>query len=240
MAVSGDLAGEAATSADRDRLRVLAGHRLTAVRAAVAENPATPPDVLADLVADRNHRPRFGVAQNSGPAAVEIALAATHTDVRVVLAQRRDLPDQIYEALLEDVDPAVRESLASSTDRQDLLARLAEDPHERVRATVTRNRACTPELLEILSHDRSHQVRASAATTDVVTEEMLQRLARDKSANVRWWVIHRHWHRRDVLKLLADDPDEANAKAAGGVLKDLPFRRRRWPRPDVPKRPGNR
>jgi hypothetical protein len=134
----------------------------------------------------------------------------------------------------------VRDSLASSTDRQDLLARLAEDPHERVRATVPHNRACTPELLEILSHDRSYQVRASVATTDLVTEEMLQRLARDKSANVRWWVIHRHWHRRDVIKLLADDPDEENAKAARGVLKDLPFRRRRWPRPDVPTRPDKR
>ena len=240
MAVSDELASEAATCADRDRLQALAGHRWTAVRAAVAENPATPADVLVQLVQDRSHLARFGVAQNPSPTAVEIALAATDTDVRVVLAQRLDLSDQVYEALLEDIDHTVRSSLASSTDRQHLLARLANDPHERVRGAISHNRACTQELLEMLSRDRSNQVRASVATTDLVTEEMLQRLARDKSASVRWWVIHRHWHRRDVVKLLADDPDEENAKAARSVLKDLPFRRRRWPRPDVPKSPGKR
>jgi hypothetical protein len=45
----------------------------------------------------RNCRVEGGYAR--GPAAVDIALAATDPDVRVVLAERRDLPDQIYEAL---------------------------------------------------------------------------------------------------------------------------------------------
>ena len=69
-----DQATLAEQTTDPDELRAMAGSRFTAVRAAVARNAATPDDVLQVLVDDRHHLPRFAVAENLKPSALEVAL----------------------------------------------------------------------------------------------------------------------------------------------------------------------
>lgn len=219
MPTTQDLVREASTSQDEARLRELSVHRFTAVRSAVAGNPATHPDVLARLVEDRHHLPRYAVTSNPSPSTVPLALSATRSDVRVILAQRHDLDDDIYEILFNDPDREVRESLAWSTDRPDLVARFSRSDERRLRAIAACRDLCTDEDFERLSHDPDNQVRATVAgQTGRLTEDMVQALARDRSANVRWHVLTHHPGRRDIAELLANDPDTMNASQARGQL----------------------
>ncbi|MFA6298536.1 MAG: hypothetical protein WC642_05180 [Nocardioides sp.] len=137
------LVAEAGSTVDVERLRELSQHRLTAVRTAVAKNPSTPIDVLVDLVGDRHHLPRYGVAENPGSVSVQVVLEAADSSVRAILAQRRDLDAPTYEALLADPDKDVRENLVWSTDRPDFLQRLAADPHRSVRGSVPHRDICS-------------------------------------------------------------------------------------------------
>jgi hypothetical protein len=207
-------AAEAAASSDVSVLRELSHHRFTAVREAVALNPATPFDVLTELAADRHHLPRYGVAGNEGPHAVAVALAAEDPGVRVILAQRRDLDSDTYDALVGDEHHEVRVALAERTDRIDLIERLAEDSHHDVRSVAANSDVCPPALVGQLSQDRDNRVRAAVSSRPDLPEEVLQRLLADSSANVRWWLLVNHPDRRDIAEVLAEDTDEMNASQA--------------------------
>ena len=219
------LVREASSSSDEARLRELRTHRLTAVRTAVAKNPHTPVDVLVVLVADRHHLPRYGVAENPAPDAVQVALQAADSSVRVILAQRTDLDEGTYEVLMSDPDAEVRCSLVWSTHRSDLIERLATDRHYNVRAAVPHRELCPDHVIETLSRDPDNRVRASVASTDRLTDEMILRLVHDRSANVRWHLLTHHVERRDIAEVLASDTDEMNASQARHQLHpDFPGR----------------
>ena len=89
-------------------------HRDKGVRAAVAQNPATPTAALERLAAT-TPPPPYGVAQNADPRSSEIALQAHDPDVRVILAQRHDLDERTLQRLLGDLNYRVRKSLAASS-----------------------------------------------------------------------------------------------------------------------------
>jgi hypothetical protein len=209
----------AADTTDPEQLRALSTHRYAAVRQAVAENPATPRDVLEALVRDHNHRPRFGVADNQSSDAVQVALSAEDAGVRMVLCQRLDLPKAAYEQLRADPDAKVRAALATATDRLDLLLLLAEDEVPAVRAGVAMNDSCSSDLLERLSVDGISEVRAAVACGTRLGEAAFQRLARDRSAVVRWWLLQTNPDRQDLIALLVDDSDAMNAGAARDLLR---------------------
>lgn len=216
-----DLAHEGRTSHDEARLRELSTHRVTAVRAAVAANPAAPPDVLAKLVEDRHHLPRYAVAENASPAAIQLALSASRSDVRVMLAQRHDLDDDIYEILFADPSREVRESLATSTDQPQWVARFARSDERTLRAIAACHHLCGEEDFELLSRDPDNRVRAVVASmTGRLSQDMVQRLVRDRSANVRWHVLTHHPDRRDIAESLVEDPDTMNASQARTQLDD--------------------
>ena len=72
---------------------------------------------------------------------IDAAMAAPRADVRMVLAQRHDLPGNVEMALLDDPDVRVVESLLSSTRRAELVTRAAGSPDHRVRAAAARSEA---------------------------------------------------------------------------------------------------
>ena len=108
------------SSTSHSRLNELSEHRDKAVRTAVAQNPATPTEVLERLVADKNHLPRYGVAQNPAPRAWQVALRAHDSGVRVILAQRQDLDERTVQTLMRDPDFRVRDSVATSSLRPEV------------------------------------------------------------------------------------------------------------------------
>ncbi|MEU0269377.1 hypothetical protein [Nocardioides sp. NPDC006303] len=198
----------------------LAADRSPRVRAAVAQNPAAPPDLLHVLVEDRHYQVRFAVTENPNRHAIAIALASPIRDVREMVAHRGDLSSTDIEALMRDPAHQVREQLAQWSKDPEVLARLARDEHPSVRAESVLNQHLSREDTEMLAADRIARVRAVAASSRRLDPATLTRLASDRSANVRWHVLVFNPERLDLAALIAEDTDELNAGQAQSQLTD--------------------
>lgn len=217
------LLGEAESTGDATRMSELAEHRDRAVRAAVARNPSAPNELLERLVADKNFFVRFAVARNPSPVAWQVAMRAPYTDVRVILAQRQDLDEQTLERLVAAPEAAVRISVAESTERSDVLHRLARDPEKRVRAAAaTRPELLSDDDLELLAADKTAQVRAVVVQSGRLSDQTVTRLAADRSAYVRYFTLEAHPERVDLAERLQEDKESDIAGLARRIVAERP------------------
>ncbi|WP_446038971.1 hypothetical protein [Streptomyces sp. SID1121] len=134
-------------------IRAMAGDPDHDVRRGLARNPHVPLDVLAHLAGTT----RIGstllprVAAASPPEVEELARSA-NPEVRMLLAQRRDLPPEIRDALAADPDAKVVKSVAPHPGLSDATLRATVDRHGvRVVAAVAANPDATPALLADLT-----------------------------------------------------------------------------------------
>jgi hypothetical protein len=167
---------------------------LTKVMDGLAENPALPaglarrlvrcrrgfghvakradltPDMIEEILASGHHWLLHSLALNRQlPNTVRMRLAA-HADPTVraaLVVGAHDAPCELYERLVDDPDPWVREFLAERDDLPaDLLARLAGDPDPKIRATLARWWTQAPEAVRrVLLTDPVDEVRAAACST---------------------------------------------------------------------------
>jgi hypothetical protein len=102
------MAGSTGTGAEQ--LRVLSEHYCGRVRLRVAENQATPPDVLAKLASDVNPDVKIAVAANPSCDRSIVRLIAADIDVAVRhgLAQNIATPGSVLEELSRDENGWVR------------------------------------------------------------------------------------------------------------------------------------
>ncbi|WP_234382293.1 DUF2336 domain-containing protein [Streptomyces dysideae] len=134
-------------------IRVLAGDRDHEVRRGLAHNPRVPLDVLTYL-ADNTKigatlLPRIAAAS---PVEVEELAQSPDPAVRMLLAQRRDLPAGIRDALAIDPDAKVVKSVAAHPGLSEAQLRAMVDRHGvQVVAKVASNPDATPALLEDLT-----------------------------------------------------------------------------------------
>ncbi|MET7516935.1 hypothetical protein ABZS88_26305 [Streptomyces sp. NPDC005480] len=134
-------------------IRVLAGDRDPEVRRRLTHNPHVPLDVLTDLAGTTKIGatllPRIAAAS---PAEVEELARSPHPAARMLLAQRRDLPPEIRDALAADPDAKVVKSIASHPGLSEARLRAMIDRHGvRVVAKVAANPDATPAMLEDLT-----------------------------------------------------------------------------------------
>lgn len=142
-----------------DELRALASSEYDFVREAVATNPSTPPDVLAQLLPKTVNTWNDSllllalVRNQSTPTEVLEAvpgLVLSRLQVRddhksfevgVALARRPDTPDEVLVTLISDerATTEFRKVVARETTHQGLRARLLTDPSERVRRAAERD-----------------------------------------------------------------------------------------------------
>ena len=132
----------------------LSADRCAAVRSKVAQNPHTPPHVLADLVAD--------------PA----------TEVRSTLAGRLDVPSDVVAAMSRAADWRLRAAaalhpLAGETD----LRRLAADQSAAVRAAVAATSAVPDDTVPALLAEPSLRVREALAANPQCPQRVLADLS---------------------------------------------------------------
>lgn len=189
------------------------------VRAAVAENPSTPPEVLAQLVEDGRWQVRYAVAENPSSEACRIAMSCSDPDVRGLAAQRDDLSRAQIDQILRDPAHSVRERLSEVTTDDEVLRRLASDPHPTVRASLALNEALPLDVLETLAHDKSARVRSAAAASRRLPAETLTAMAKDRSVQVQWSVLVSNPERLDLAAEIAEHPDAMNAGQARSQLE---------------------
>ncbi|WP_327733832.1 DUF2336 domain-containing protein [Streptomyces nojiriensis] len=140
----------------QELIRVLAADPEIQVRRAVAEHPHVPLDLLAELVVgDRaawNLLPRIAAAT---PAELAELAASPHAAVRMLVAQRRDLPAQLRDALAVDPDASVVRAVAPHPGLSEELLRAMVARHGvQVLAAVAANPDASGPLLEHLTRHR--------------------------------------------------------------------------------------
>ncbi|MFE2163925.1 hypothetical protein ACFXB3_02400 [Streptomyces sp. NPDC059447] len=148
-------------------------HRLLGYRKGlgrVAKRPDLSDGVIAEIIATDDHWLTHSLALNrSLPQAFRMILAE-HPDpaIRRALVVAADgAPRELFELLLDDGDPQVREHLAESDHMPaDLRTRLAADPNPKVRATLAQWWTTAPEpVRRLLLTDPDDSVRAGACAT---------------------------------------------------------------------------
>ncbi|MFB6581690.1 hypothetical protein ACFCYC_30530 [Streptomyces sp. NPDC056402] len=140
----------------QELIRVLAADPEIQVRRAVAEHPHVPLDLLAELVVgDRaawNALPRISAAT---PAELAELAGSRHAAVRMLVAQRRDLPPQLRDALAVDPDASVVRAVARHPGlSQELLRAMVARHGVQVLAAVAANPDASGPLLEYLTQHR--------------------------------------------------------------------------------------
>ncbi|MET9596187.1 hypothetical protein [Streptomyces sp. NPDC006459] len=210
-------------------VRRLLGHRQGFGE--VAKRPDLSDDVIAEIIAMDDHWLTHSLALNrSLPQAFRMMLAE-HPDpeIRRALAVAADgAPRVLFERLLGDADPQVRQHLAESDHvPADLRARLATDETPKVRAALAQWWTTAPEpVRRMLLTDPDDSVRAAACATyfrriphpvppvDLVPELLADPVTR--AGAVRHCTLDTAAARR-----LAEDPDD-DVRAELAEHPDLP------------------
>jgi hypothetical protein len=149
--VRADLAGNPAI--DDALIRTLATDRGHDVQRTLAHNPRVPLDVLSRLAGAVKIGPALlpRIAAAS-PAEVKELSRSSNPAVRMLLAERRDLPAEIRDALAADPDAKVVKSIAPHPGLSETQLRSMVERHGlRVIAKVATNPDAPPALLEDLT-----------------------------------------------------------------------------------------
>ncbi|MYV99147.1 hypothetical protein [Streptomyces sp. SID3343] len=225
----------------------------------VAKRPDLTEDMIAEIIAIDEHWHLHSLALNDRlPDRFRVRLAA-HRDKAVrsaLVVHAATAPREMFEKLIDDPDPRVREYLAKGHHTPpDLRARLAADPDPGIRATLAKWWTQAPESVRrILLTDPEPAVRAAACSTyfarlphPIPPSDLLPALLADPVTRAGA-VIHVDLD-PDTLRRLAEDPDsEVRAQlarhprlppAVRDVLAVDPALRVRvqvFARPDTPER----
>ncbi|MFJ6013759.1 hypothetical protein [Streptomyces sp. NPDC092952] len=197
-------------------VRRLLGHRKGL--GTVAKRPDLSDTVIAEIIATDDHWLTHSLALNrSIPQAVRSKLAG-HPDPsirRAVAATADGAPRQLFERLVDDSDPQVREHVATSDHSPgDLRARLVTDPDPKVRAALAQWWTTAPEpVRRLLLTDTDDSVRAAACATyyrriphPVPPTDLVGQLLADpvtRAGAVRHCALD-----TAMARQLADDPDD--------------------------------
>lgn len=134
-------------------IRLLAADRGDDVRRRLAHNPRVPLDVLSDLAAATKIRPSLlPRIASATPSETERLSRSSNPVVRMLLAERRDLPAAIRDMLADDPDAKVVKSIARHPGLSETQLRSMVERHgARVAAKVAANPETPPALLEDLT-----------------------------------------------------------------------------------------
>ncbi|MGW2200022.1 hypothetical protein ACWCSH_47825, partial [Streptosporangium sp. NPDC001682] len=212
----------------------LAGSPEPGVRAALAANPAIDDDLIRVLATDPGHDVRRSLVHNphvplevltrlagttkigstllsriaaASHAEVEDLAASPNPAVRMLLAERRDLPSEIRDALATDPDAKVLKSIAPHPGLSEARLRAMVNRHGvRVIAKVAKNPDASPALLEDLTRHRPPAQKAFRevarhrnATAPALLACLSDRQARPIAAG------HPDLPPQVIVELLADD-----------------------------------
>lgn len=197
-------------------IRSLAGDDTPEVRRRLAHNPAIPLDVLARIAPitkiGSTLLPRIAAAH---PDEIPTLARSPVPELRMMLAERQDLPPAVVNLLAEDPDAKVLKSLTRNSRLTDEQLRAIVTRHGvRVVAAVARNPSCSPQLLhDLAAHNPPVQkaLRAIAAHPNADAAALLQCLP-DRQARP---IAARHPALpAAAITQLLHDPDERVVEAA--------------------------
>jgi hypothetical protein len=216
-----DIAGNPAV--DTPVLRTLASSGDRMVNQAMVHNPVLPLDLLVEIVAAVRTGPTLlRRIANATEAELRKLAASSTARLRMLVAERPDLPADVVRALVADPDPLVAKSIVKNPMlTADDIWFLLRAHGDRVHPLAARNPNCTMEILEYLAQSghpaqkvyreiAKHPNASAAALAVCLLREGPPRLSAARHPNLR---------AAKVVELLADsDPDVVAAAAANPSL----------------------
>ncbi|GAA4944160.1 hypothetical protein [Actinoplanes utahensis] len=229
------VAESASFAADRDLLTRLAAHPHADVRAGVAGNPATPPEVLAALVTthwpgdmpDRSaagggRADSTGQGNDSGGGLPEsCAVCVRHP---IPFAHEPDCPlldcdlpagaacDGTHESVVHSL---LRRAVDNPVTPVEAAIRLADHPSAIVRWTLAERADLPADVAERLAADPMPAVRMAVAGSPALSEAAIRRLAGDDYGQVRRLAARNPRVPLDLLTRSAGDGPLPRIAAAG-------------------------
>ena len=186
------------------------------------ESNSTSPEMIDELVEDRDWHVRYGVARNPNtPVEVIMKLAEDEdANVRYGVARNPNTPVEVIMKLTEDEDVNVRYGVADNPRiSAEVLRKLADDEDEWVRQEVAKNPRTPVEVLIILAEDEDEYVREKVAKNPNTPIDILKKLAEDKNAGVRYELVENPKTPVDILMRLAEDEDKDVRRSAKSQLR---------------------
>lgn len=205
-------------STTENLIRTLAADRGHDVQRRLAHNPAVPLDVLSDLATATKIGPTpLPRIASADPREVEELSTSANPTVRMLLAQRRDLPPQVRDALADDPDAKVVKAIAPHPGLTDAQLRSMVARHGgRVLARVAANPDAGAQLLEELTKHRppvQKMFREVARHRNATAAALLACLS-DRQAR-RWAARRSALPPETIVDLLGDEDWQVVEAAAG-------------------------
>ncbi|MFD9516648.1 hypothetical protein [Streptomyces sp. NPDC059979] len=199
-------------------IRVLAADRWDDVRRAVAYHPQVPLDVLTELAATTRLGPGpLPWITSASPEELAEPAGSAHGRVRMLVAQRHDLPAELRDALAADPDASVVKAVAPHPGLSQRQLRAMVARHGvRVLARVAANPDASGALLaELARHDPPvrRALREIATHPNATAEALLPCLADDRARVLA--AAHPALPAALVVELLTDDDPQVVEAAAG-------------------------
>ncbi len=207
-------------------LEKLARHKQATVREAVANRDVLPASIALHFAKSDEKNLKRALLYRSHPRKVwEILAADADEDIREVVAREETISEALFEQLLNDTSPQVRQALGYNEkiqNRPDWIERLATDSEPLVRraALVFGGHS----LLERLVHDTSDIVRCGVAESEFISDDIANLLLKDPSEEVRAELAYSSFLEKTSLALslaLAADTDKVRWVLAGNMEAPL-------------------
>ena len=168
----------------------------------------TSPEIIEELVKDKDWRMRTTVAKNSNTPAEALKKLAEdkYEQVRWGVASNPNTPVDILKKMAGDKDKDVRRAVAENPNTTvDILRKLAGDKDSEVRQEVAKNPKAPVDILRKLAEDESWDVKEGVVHNPNTPAEALRKMAEDKDDDVRWKVAYNPNTPVDILRKLSKD-----------------------------------
>ena len=149
------------------------------VRASVALNKKTPPEVIGKLSFDKDLFVKKTALGNKNIPVKNLVLHSTDSDesVRISIANNENAPIEVISAFVDDDSENVRIAAFKKTTDTDLLIRLSTDEETKIREAIASNPNTPANVLKLLSVDDEIDVVVAVAANTNTSPDVLTSLA---------------------------------------------------------------